>query len=113
MLLLAALSWASREEDVSLAITPTVNKIKVGIEIDAIFPFNRLPENATRKYMLKALVCFYGHYYVAYVMMKADGWMRHDEKQSHRLSAFQDVKENMISGHQQPAFLLYQQVCQI
>jgi ubiquitin C-terminal hydrolase len=90
-----------------------VNKIKVGIEIDAIFPFNRLPENATRKYMLKALVCFYGHHYVVYVMTKADDWMRYNDKQSHRLSTFQDVKENMISGHQQPAFLLYQQVCQI
>ncbi|PSC67694.1 Inactive ubiquitin carboxyl-terminal hydrolase 54 isoform A [Micractinium conductrix] len=101
------LGWASQREEPA-AIAATLRAVDEQVNLGEFYQGEGLGQ---RRYALRAMVCYYGAHYLAFVWAKDLGaWLVCDDATASRVGTWVDVRRKCEAGRIQPSVLFYEAV---
>ena len=111
--LVISVVWESDEESPD-TINSFLSVISYGINVNEMFSGNKYQSqtnDSTNVYVLRGLVCYYGHHYVSIFQEYAPGepeFLLFDDQNIRKIGNWDDVKALCVKSHYQPVTLLYE-----
>ena len=91
------------------AITTTVDALNDTVDLSSIFKGVSAHSNA--RYVLKSIICYFGHHYQAYAFSEElEQWLLFDDTNIQLVGDWQDVKSMVRSSQLQPSVLFYERM---
>ena len=89
------------------AITTTVDALQDQVDLSNLFKGVSPQSNA--RYVLKSIICYFGHHYQAYAFSEElEQWLLFDDTNIQLIGDWQDVKHMVRSSRLQPSVLFYE-----
>ncbi len=89
------------------AITTTVDALQDRVDLSNLFRGVSPQSNA--RYVLKSIICYFGHHYQAYAFSEElEQWLLFDDINIQLIGDWQDVKHMVRSSRLQPSVLFYE-----